>query len=125
MPVLTLHDGGAGAEAALARAPWQTSVHLVFRAGGPPTAVLDAADVVLVAAVPPDETAAVAQALRLPEAVGAQLAGLGPAEVLAASRRHTAVVTVHPTAGEQALLQAGDPPSRDGIPGRNRPAGAF
>jgi hypothetical protein len=107
-PVLTLHDGGAGAEAALARAPWQTSVHLLFRVGGQPTAVLDAADVVLVPAVPAEEVPAVAQALRLPEAIAAQLPGLGPVEVLAASRNRTAVVTVQATPSELALLRAGD-----------------
>ena len=111
-PVLTLHDGGAGADSALARAPWQTSVHLVFRAGGQPTAVLDAADVVLVPAVPAEEVAAVGQALRLPEAVAAHLPGLGPAEVLVASRHRTAVVTVQATPGELALLRAGDPGGR-------------
>ena len=107
-PVLTLHDGGAGADAALARAPWQSSVHLLFRVGGQPTAVLDAADVVLVPAVPPDELPAVAAALRLPEPVAALLPGLGPAEVLAASRTRTAVVTVQATPSELALLRAGD-----------------
>lgn len=107
-PVLTLHDGGSGADAALARAPWQTSVHLLFRVGGQPTAVLDAADVVLVPAVPAEETAAVAQALRLPESIAAQLPGLGPVEVLAASRNRTAVVTVQATPSELALLRAGE-----------------
>ena len=110
-PVLTLHDGGASAEAALARAPWQTSVHLIFRLGGQPTAILDAADVVLVPAVPADEVAAVGQALRLPEPVAAQLPGLGPVEVLVASRHRTAIVTVQATPGELTLLRAGEGPA--------------
>ena len=83
-------------------------MHLLFRLGAQPTAVLDAADVVLVPAVPPEDVAAVAQALRLPEPVAAQLPTLGPAEVLAASRSGTAVVTVQATPGELALLRAGD-----------------
>jgi hypothetical protein len=58
--------------------------------------------------VPAEESAAVAQALRLPEAVAAQLPGLGPVEVLAASRSRTAVVTVQATPSELALLRAGD-----------------
>ena len=107
-PVLTLHDGGAGAEAALARAPWQTSVHLLFRAGGQPAAVLDAADLVLVPQVPDDEVDAVAEALRLPPSLAAHLPGLGPAEVLAATRRRTAVVTVQATPTELSILRAGD-----------------
>jgi len=108
-PVLTLHDGGAGADSALARAPWQTSVHLVFRAAGQPTSLAGIADVVLVPAIPAEEVAAVGQALRLPEPVAAQLSGLGPAEVLVASRQRTAIVTVQATPGELALLRAGDP----------------
>jgi hypothetical protein len=83
-------------------------VHLLFRVGGQPTAVLDAADVVLVPAVPAEEIPAVAQALRLPESIAAQLPGLGPVEVLAASRNRTAVVTVQATSSELGLLRAGD-----------------
>ena len=107
-PVLTLHDGGAGAEAALARAPWQTSVHLLFRIGGQPAAVLDTADLVLVPQVPAEEAEAVTAALRLPAGLAVHLAGLGPAEVLAATRSRTTVVTVQASPTEQSVLRAGD-----------------
>ena len=70
--------------------------------------MLDAADLVLVPQVPEEEVESVAQALRLPPALAAHLPGLGPAEVLAATRRQTAVVTVQATPTELSILRAGD-----------------
>ena len=106
-PVFMLHDGSAGgAEAVLARAPWQTSVHLVFRLGTSPSAVLDAADPVLVTPPQPDEVEQVLAALRLPDGLAGELAGMAPAEVLAVTRSGAAFVTVQATAGETAVLRA-------------------
>lgn len=108
-PVCTLHDGGAGAEAALARAPWQTSVHLLFRLGGQPASVLDAADLVLVPRlpdnIPADEVNSIVEVLRLPPTAAGQLAALGATEVLAATRSRLEFVTVQATPTEMSALR--------------------
>lgn len=106
-PVFVLHDGSAsGSEAALARAPWQTSVHLLFRLATQPTSMLDTTDLILLPQPAAEELDATLELLRLPPAISTQIARMGETEFLAVTRSRAQFVTVQATPTEIALLQA-------------------
>ncbi len=104
-PLLVLHDGSArGAETAVARGPWHTSVHLLFRLVAQSSTLLDAADLILLPQPPPEELDSALELLRLPPAIADQVTRMDNTEFLAVTRGRALFVRIRATPTETELL---------------------
>lgn len=110
-PLFVLHDAVTTAETALARAPWHTSLHLVYNVASHATSAPDTpsalhgADLLLLPRLPEQDISAALELLRLPSSLAMQLPMMTEHQFLAITARAATMVTVTPTPSELSLLQ--------------------